>query len=301
LARTGLAPGLIVNADDLGIHPSINAGIFSAYRTGILTSCTMLFTTPYLEETVRDYVRPGVLPIGVHLSLTLGKAAADRQKVPNLVDAEGNLALTALHLVTRSFAGERGRRLLDQIAIEFEAQLARARDCGLQPTHADSHQHVHMHPAIFKVVETLAPRYGVTRVRFSREALSLAALASLQAPAGLSNVAKWALLRSRSAQIQPRLATTDAFFGVVHSGLTTRRALETTIRAAPANRSTEIGIHPGFCAPSGEAVYPQPSYNAYIRAPARRMEHDALADESIRDLARRRGLVLRAFDGRVKL
>ena len=38
-------PGLIVNADDLGIHPSINAGIISAYRRGILTSCTMLMTT----------------------------------------------------------------------------------------------------------------------------------------------------------------------------------------------------------------------------------------------------------------
>ena len=158
-----------------------------------------------------------------------------------------------------------------------------------------------MHPAIFKILETLAPRYGVTRVRYSREALSLASLANLKVPAGLSNVAKWALLRARSAQVRPKLATTDAFFGIVHSGLSTRRALAAAILAARADRSTEICIHPGFCAPSEQAVYPQPSYNAYISAPARRMEHDALADEDIQELARRRGLALRAFDGRAKL
>jgi hypothetical protein len=158
-----------------------------------------------------------------------------------------------------------------------------------------------MHPAIFRIVEALAPRYGVTRVRFSRETLSLSRLASLKIPGGLSNIAKWALLRSRSAQIRPKLATTDAFFGIIHSGLASRRALETTILAASADGSTEICIHPGFCAQREEAVYPQATYNAYISAPARRMEHDALVDEGVLELVRRRGFVLRAFDGRAKL
>jgi predicted glycoside hydrolase/deacetylase ChbG (UPF0249 family) len=53
-----MAPGLIVNADDLGIHPAINAGILSAYRSDILTSGTMLMTTAYVNETLRDVVRP---------------------------------------------------------------------------------------------------------------------------------------------------------------------------------------------------------------------------------------------------
>ena len=54
MSKRPMAPGIIINADDLGIHPSINAGILSAYRNGILTSSTMLVTTDFLEETLRD-------------------------------------------------------------------------------------------------------------------------------------------------------------------------------------------------------------------------------------------------------
>src|SRR5258708_19760601 len=90
-APQSLPPGLIVNADDLGIHPSINAGILSAFRNGILSSCTMLMTTPYLEETVRDYVRPATLPIGIHLSLTLATPVAPWTQVPDLIVPQSNL------------------------------------------------------------------------------------------------------------------------------------------------------------------------------------------------------------------
>ena len=53
-----LPPGLIINADDLGIHPAINAGILSAYEQGIVSSATLLVTTPYLVETIEKIVRP---------------------------------------------------------------------------------------------------------------------------------------------------------------------------------------------------------------------------------------------------
>ncbi len=60
---TPVPPGLIVNADDLGIHPNINAGIVSAYRRGILTSCTMLMTTAYFDQTIHDEGWSQALPI----------------------------------------------------------------------------------------------------------------------------------------------------------------------------------------------------------------------------------------------
>ena len=294
-----LPAGLIVNADDLGIHPDINAGILSAYRNGILTSCTMLMTTAFRDETVRDYVRPALLPVGIHLSLTLGQAVAPRDQVPDLVDQEGNLKLTADRLVLASFKGPRGRALLGQIGREFAAQLGLARDSGLQPTHADSHQHVHMNPAIFALLEDLLPRYGITRLRYAKERF-LAVGSDLPALMRRNNPAKWALLRWRSAQFSPRLATTDDFFGILYSGIMTRRALMKLIARTPATCSLELCIHPGFPAPAGATVYPRPGYNAFISAPARRTEHDLLTDPEVRELAQRRGLMLRAFDGRPK-
>jgi chitin disaccharide deacetylase len=300
-AGDALPPGLIVNADDLGIHPHINSGILSAYRNGILTSCTMLMTTAYRDQTVREFVKPAALPIGIHLSLTLGKAVAPAERVPDLVDEEGNLKLGADRLLLSSFKGPGGQNLLDQITREIAAQLALARDLGLRATHADSHQHVHMNPAIYRLIEDLLPRYGVTRLRYSKERLyAFAAGPDLPALLKRNNPPKWALLRWRSRQIEPRLATTDGFFGILYSGTMTKRALVSVIARLPAGRSLEICIHPGFPAPEGESFYPRPGYNAFISASARKSEHDILVDPEVADLVRRRGLVLRAFDGCAK-
>jgi hypothetical protein len=296
-----LPPGLIVNADDLGIHPRINAGILSAYRNGILTSCTMLMTTAYFEETVRDYVRPAALPIGVHLSLTLGRAVAPLSKVPGLVDAEGNLKLSAGHLITSSFAGEDGRSLLSQIGLEFSAQLAAARDCGLAPTHVDSHQHVHMNPAIFALLEEMLPRFGIERLRWCREPFRIFAIGTDLGPLlRRLNPIKWAVLRWRSGQVMPQLPTTEDFFGVLYSGAVNANAIGRLVAAMPPDRSLEICIHPGFPAPSGVAFYPRPGYNQFISAPARQLEHDILVDGDLAHHLQRRGIVLRAFDGKPK-
>jgi predicted glycoside hydrolase/deacetylase ChbG (UPF0249 family) len=295
-------PGLIINADDLGIHPSINAGIVSAYRRGILTSCTMLMTTAYFDQTIRDYVRPLVLPIGVHLSLTLGKALAPGGEVPDLVDEDGNLKQAAHRLILSSFKGERGSAMLRQILREFEAQLAIARDHGLRPTHADSHQHVHMNPAIFRLVEELLPRFGINRLRRSCEAFHAFVFGpDLADVMRRNNLAKWALLRWRAAGLHPTLATTDDFFGALYSGVVTKRAMLSLLRAAAPGRSLEICIHPGFSAPAGVSDYPRPGHNAFISAVARQTEHDVLADPEVAGLVCERGLALRSFDGAIKV
>jgi predicted glycoside hydrolase/deacetylase ChbG (UPF0249 family) len=297
-----LPPGLIVNADDLGIHPEINTGILSAYRRGILTSCTMLMTTPYLDETVRDFVRPAALPIGIHLSLTLGKAVAKASDVPDLVDAEGNLKLSAGRLLLASFTGPEGQRLLDQVGREFAAQLGRALDCGLRPTHADAHQHVHMNPSIFAAIEALLPRFGINRLRFSREPFwSFVFGADFLSICRRLNPAKWALIRWRCNQIRPQLATNDELFGILYSGAVSKSALLGVIAAIRPDHCIEVCIHPGFPAPPGIRSYNRPGYNGFISSIARKNEHDILVDAEVQDAVRRQGLQLRSYDGKSKL
>jgi chitin disaccharide deacetylase len=301
VAKRSLQPGLIVNADDLGIHPSINAGILSAYRNGILTSSTMLMTTDFLDETLRDYVRTAALPIGVHLSLTLGRAAARIRDVPDLVDEQGHLRLSARKFLLTSFTDSSGAKLLAQIQREFEAQLARAHDGGLRATHADSHQHVHMNPAIFQVVESLLPRFGINRLRFSREPLSWFALRKdLSAAMSRLNPAKWALLRWRAASIKPRLLVNDEFFGVMHSGLMSKTAFQRILLKISSGQAIEISLHPGFSVRQGTEVYPSAAYNRFISSSARQLEHDMLVDPEMADSLRSRGLILRSYDGNPK-
>jgi predicted glycoside hydrolase/deacetylase ChbG (UPF0249 family) len=260
----------------------------------------MLMTTPYLEQTVREYVRPNALPIGIHLSLTLGRAIAPPNQVPGLIDQSGNLKLSAKRLIFSSFRTN-DTLLLKEIRSEFEAQLALAHDCGLRPTHADSHQHVHMNPAIFAIVEDILPRYGIARIRYSRERFVLAALGrDLPTTVQGANAAKWLVLRWRSSQIKPSLTTNDEFFGILHSGVLSKTALRLAIAKSAPDASTEICLHPGFPAGKSDASYRQLNYNKFISSTARQIEHDILVDEEMATLVRRRGLVLRSFDGHIK-
>jgi len=298
----GLPPGIIINADDLGIHPRINAGIVSAYRHGVLTSSTMLLTTPYLEETVREIVRPGLLPVGLHLSLTLGKAVAPLADVPDLVDEEGYFKHSAGRLIVRSFSDDKGRLLFEQVRRELTAQLALAHDWGIRPTHLDSHQHVHMNPAIFRICEAEARRFGVTRMRVCHEPFPWFALhLEISKVLRRRNHAKWALIRWVSRAIDPHVATSDRFFGTVYSGIMLKRVLRALLQRTSSQQSLEIGIHPGFPVPPQELSRSERGFADFISSPLRQNEHDALIDNEIAALIRRQGLQPRAYDGALKL
>lgn len=299
-ASAKIAPGLIVNADDLAIHPDTNAGIVSAYRNGIVSSATMLMTTPFVERTIRDVARAETLPIGVHLSLTLGSAVAPRREVADLVDEEGRFTWSSRGLLLCRFANGPERRLLAQIQCEFEAQLARACDYGMRPTHADSHQHVHMNPAIFAMLEEILPRFGIGQLRFSRESVSARAVAGALKEGKPINLAKIALLGWLSMRLRPRLATPDGFFGVLYSGVVTKQAVMAAIATLPTDRSLEICVHPGLPAATSEAVHRRRYENDFIRSAARQREHDILVDPELGEYVLRQGVALRSFDGREK-
>ena len=157
-----------------------------------------------------------------------------------------------------------------------------------------------MNPAIFALVEELLPRFGIARLRVSREALSLRAVAGAFAGRQPINLAKLALLRLVGRSIRPRLATTDAFFGVINTNKATKSAIMAAIADLAAGRSLEMCVHPGFPVPAAEATYRQADVNAWIVSPTRQMEHDALVDAEVGELVRRRGIALRSFDGREK-
>jgi predicted glycoside hydrolase/deacetylase ChbG (UPF0249 family) len=132
---------LVVNADDLGLSAAVNDGIFAAHAEGIVTSASLM-------------VRQGAAP-----------AAAER--APELPE----LAI-GLHLDLGEWNYEAGDWTLayshcdsdDPEAVEAEcrAQLERFRALlGRDPTHLDSHQHVHESEPAKGVAETLAAELGV--------------------------------------------------------------------------------------------------------------------------------------------
>ena len=127
--------GLQIHADDLGMSPPVNAGIFRAFDTGALSSASIMAPTPAFEAAARGVCERG-LPCAVHLTLAsewnrlrwgpLTGAAL-------LCEADG-----CFPLHVRSLDGG-GKELREAVEAEFTAQIERVLDAGIRPTHLDAH------------------------------------------------------------------------------------------------------------------------------------------------------------------
>ena len=80
---------LIVNADDFGLHPLINAGIIKGYREGFITSTSLMPSAPCWQEAVQLAQENPQLGIGVHLTLVGSVAPVlPAGKVSSLLDEQ---------------------------------------------------------------------------------------------------------------------------------------------------------------------------------------------------------------------
>ena len=101
---------LIVNGDDFGLSGGVNAGILEAHTNGILTSTSLMVLADAAAEAAQEARHHPDLAVGLHFV------------------EDGSADLDDPAQATRSF-GE---------------QLERFRELvGRDPTHADSHHHVH--------------------------------------------------------------------------------------------------------------------------------------------------------------
>lgn len=130
---------LIVNADDLGRSEAINRGVIEAHEHGIVTSASLMVRWPAAREAA-VYAKGGArFSLGLHLDL-----------------AEW------IHTITGWQASYSRVPLDDGVAVATEVndQLRVFRDLvGRDPSHLDSHQHVHheepVRSAALKLAEEL--------------------------------------------------------------------------------------------------------------------------------------------------
>ena len=143
-----------------------------------------------------------------------------------------------------------GRPFLRLIEAEAAAQLGRLRDHGLCPDHLDSHQHVHVLPALWPLCCRLAQTNGIPRLRV---------------PA----TPRWSLVRrSASAAVLQGLALRRLrqrphslpCIGLAHSGGNTLSSIERELTRA-AGTDVEMVVHPGVTTPALSARYPAWRYD----------------------------------------
>ncbi|WP_206507921.1 polysaccharide deacetylase family protein [Streptomyces chrestomyceticus] len=132
---------LIVNCDDFGMYPAINAAVIESVEEGIASSCSLMVPCPGAPEAMKLLSRRPQIPFGIHLTLVCempgipwGPVVA-KERVPSLLDAAGEL----FSPTPAGRATLLGRARLDEIELEFRAQIDAVADAGLTPTHLDFH------------------------------------------------------------------------------------------------------------------------------------------------------------------
>ena len=117
---------LIVNADDFGLHPLINAGIIKGYREGFITSASLMPSAPCWQEAVKLAQENPQLGIGVHLTLVGSvESVLPAAKVSSLLDEQGLFLTDYVAFAKRFYSGSIKR---SELEAELRAQIERALD-----------------------------------------------------------------------------------------------------------------------------------------------------------------------------
>jgi hopanoid biosynthesis associated protein HpnK len=281
---------LIVNADDLGWTEGVNRGIAEAHRNGIVTSASLLANgTAFASGAELARTTPG-LGVGVHLNLTDGPPAAQRELVPTLLsdkgEFEGGPEALLLRIAKRDLT-------LTEVEQEWEAQIEKVKDAGIKPTHLDGHKHVHMLPGLFEIALRLAKRYGIGAIRVSHEASSLRAALSAGDEKHTAVVIKQGVqarglkLLARDAREQAQnagISTADYFCGIAQTGELTREGVMRLLRNLP-DGTTELMCHPGYADAELQST-------ATRLQGSRQTELQILTDVEIRNLVASQGIRL---------
>ncbi len=215
---------VVVNADDLGLSAAVNAEIFRLMETGRVTSATLLANAPATAAAAREMRGIPSASCGIHLNLTeFAPLTGDRNLGP-LLDAGGRFNGRIRAVALSSAVRHAVRR-------EWNAQIGRLRDLGVEITHIDSHHHSHTIPSLFSTLKAVQSDSGIRRVRISK---NLYRPSDRPATTLLAKKKAWNFLLRRYVATRTADAFTD--FRTMQS----QGFLDT-----PPGRVIELMVHPG--------------------------------------------------------
>jgi chitin disaccharide deacetylase len=168
-ASSNAAPAprrLIVNADDFGRSPSINAAVVRARREGILTSASLMVNEPAFAEAVALARENPSLGVGLHLTLLCGHSALPARDIPGLVNERGEFTHSPVTAGLRYFFRP---GLREQLRAEIRAQFRKFHATGLPLDHVNGHLHLHLHPTVFRLLMDDAAELRIRHLRHTRD------------------------------------------------------------------------------------------------------------------------------------
>lgn len=160
---------LIINADDFGMCHAVNAAIFRTLTEGVVQSTTLMVPCPWALHAMHWLRDNPDIAFGVHLTAIgdgydyrWGPLTA-KDRVPSLIDEAGYF-----------YGDDRmpeflAQVKLEELELEFRAQIEAVLAANLKPTHLDWHAlRIGGRPDISDVMLGLAKEYGLALRVFTR-------------------------------------------------------------------------------------------------------------------------------------
>ncbi len=209
---------LIVNADDFGLSPEVNAGIVRAHRDGILRSASLMVAEPYARAAAELARDNPALDVGLHAVVCRGRSILDASRLGAAVGPSGAFIDSPVGAGMRYFFD---RSLRAAMTDELRAQVERHLELVGYLKHIDGHLNFHVHPLFADILVNLAVEYKVVCIRLPRErVMTTLRLRRDNAVRKLAESIIFRTLSRRTSRMMAArgLSSTDELFGLHQSG-----------------------------------------------------------------------------------
>ncbi len=165
------------HADDYGLFQMQSRRILDCHREGCLNGLSVMPNGSYLAEGMEELRElGGSIAVTVHLNLVEGRCLSRREDVRDLIDENGNFAVSFGKLLVISYLPFVRKRYKKQIREELKNQINAVKPyLDEKYIRLDSHCHYHMLPIVFdsmmEVIREDALRVGY--IRMSGESVGL--------------------------------------------------------------------------------------------------------------------------------
>jgi len=162
--KLGYAPDaklLIIHADDIGVTHSENKATILAMKLGMVNSGSIMMPCPWVGEIAAFAKERPDADLGLHLTLTSEwewmkwGPVASKDQVPSLINKQG-----FFYDNCQTF-GQKAKPA--EVEIELRAQIEKAFNMGINPTHFDTHMGclIFNSPEVFEVYLKLGREYKI--------------------------------------------------------------------------------------------------------------------------------------------
>jgi hopanoid biosynthesis associated protein HpnK len=273
---------LIVNADDFGLSPEVNAGIVRAHRDGILRSASLMVAEPAASAAAEMARDNPALDVGLHAVVCRGRSMLDATRLGAALGPSGAFIDSPVAAGMRYFFD---RSLRTAMTDELRAQVERHLELVGYLNHIDGHLNFHVHPLFADILVNLAVEYKVMCIRLPRERVmtTIRLRRDNVARKLVESIIFRTLSRRTSRMMAERgLTSSDALFGLHQSGHLDEDYVVGVIDRIR-DGTTELYFHPA--ADIGEVP---PSVEAQL-------EVEILTGTPVRDAIDRNGIELITF------